>query len=150
MMVNGKIFKAIVGACISLSIFTACESQMLDLDSTRTTTAAGSKVAESKIFYDPEQQPSFPGGTQALLDFLDQNVSYPANFEGCAQGRVVVTFTINADGSISDPKVVRSLDKQLDAEALRVVGLMPKWIPAKMNGKSKKSKYTLPIVFKLK
>ena len=63
---------------------------------------------------------------------------------------MVVTFTINADGSISDPKVVRSLDKELDAEALRVVGLMPKWIPAKMNGKSKKSKYTLPIVFKSK
>lgn len=147
MIGSGKIFKAIVGACISLSIFTACESQMLDLDSTRTTTAAGT---ESKIFEDPEQQASFPGGTQALLDFLDQNVSYPANFEGCAQGRVVVTFTINVDGSITDPKVVRSLDKELDAEALRVVSLMPKWIPAKMNGKSKKSKYTLPIAFKSK
>ena len=61
---------------------------------------------------------------------------------------MVVSFTIDVDGSIVDPKVIRSVDKELDAEALRVVGLMPKWIPAKEKGKNKKSKFNLPILIK--
>lgn len=148
-MKRGKTFKAIVVVCICLSVFTACESQMIDLASTRATTTTLSQTADS-LFVDDEQPASFPGGQEALLAFLDQSVRYPEGYESCAQGRVVVRFTIDVDGSIVDPKVIRSLDPPLDKEALRVVGLMPKWIPAKMNGKSKKSKYTLPIVFKLK
>ena len=116
--------------------FMACESQMTGLDETR-----GS---------DYEQQASFRGGEQALLEFLDQNVRYPDGYEGCAQGRVVVTFTIDLDGSVINPRVTQSLDKPLDDEALRVVRLMPKWRPAKENGECKRVKYSLPIPFKLK
>ena len=147
-MKRGKIFKTIVGACISLSAFTACESQMKDLDPTRASTMTGSQAADSIIFVDDEQPASFPGGQEALLAFLDQNVRYPDGYDGCGQGRVVVCFTIDVDGSIVGPKVIRSVDKELDAEALRVVGLMPKWIPAKEKGKNKKSKINLPILIK--
>ena len=129
----------------------ACESQMMDLDVTRGSTTATIKTPVTTIIFDDyEQQASFPGGQKALLDFLDQNVSYPTDYEGCAQGRVVVSFTINEDGSIIEPKVEKSVCKELDAEALRVVGLMPKWIPAKYYGKAKKEKVFIPITFKLK
>ena len=149
MMKRGKTFKAIVVVCICLSVFTACESQMIDLASTRATTTTGSQTADS-LFVDDEQPASFPGGQEALLAFLDQSVRYPEGYESCAQGRVVVRFTIDVDGSIVDPKVIKSLDPPLDKEALRVVGLMPKWIPAKEKGKSKKSIYNLPILIKCK
>ena len=149
MMKRGKTFKAIVVVCICLSVFTACESQKNDLASTRATTTTGSQTADS-LFVDDEQPASFPGGQEALLAFLDQSVRYPEGYESCAQGRVVVRFTIDVDGSIVDPKVIRSLDPPLDKEALRVVGLMPKWIPAKEKGKSKKSIYNLPILIKCK
>jgi len=148
-MKRGKTFKAIVVVCICLSVFTACESQMIDLASTRATTTTGSQTADS-LFVDDEQPASFPGGQEALLAFLDQSVRYPEGYESCAQGRVVVRFTIDVDGSIVDPKVIRSLDPPLDKEALRVVGLMPKWIPAKEKGKNKRTEYVLPILIKTK
>ncbi|MBR6182067.1 MAG: energy transducer TonB [Prevotella sp.] len=122
---------------------------MIDLASTRATTTTGSQTADS-LFVDDEQPASFPGGQEALLAFLDQSVRYPEGYESCAQGRVVVRFTIDVDGSIVDPKVIRSLDPPLDKEALRVVGLMPKWIPAKEKGKNKRTEYVLPILIKTK
>ena len=148
-MKRGKTFKAIVVVCICLSVFTACESQMIDLASTRATTTTLSQTADS-LFVDDEQPASFPGGQEALLAFLDQSVRYPEGYESCAQGRVVVRFTIDVDGSIVDPKVIKSLDPPLDKEALRVVGLMPKWIPAKEKGKNKRTEYVLPILIKTK
>lgn len=139
----------ILAAVITTFAFMACESQMTGLDETR---GSEPKILApgGQIFVDYEQQASFPGGMRALLDFLDQNVRYPADYEGCAQGRVVVTFTIDFDGSIINPRVTQSLDKPLDDEALRVVRLMPKWIPAKEYGECKRVKYNLPIPFKLK
>ena len=145
MIKRGKIFKNIVGACIILSAFTACESQMKDLNPTRASSVTGSQAADSIIFVDDEQPASFPGGMEALLAFLDQNVRYPDGYDGCGQGRVVVSFTIDVDGSIVAPKVIRSVDKELDAEALRVVGLMPKWIPAKEKGKTRSQNFTCPF-----
>ena len=145
MIKRGKIFKTIVGACIILSAFTACESQMKDLNPTRASSMTGSQAADSIIFVDDEQPASFPGGMEALLAFLDQNVRYPDGYDGCGQGRVVVSFTIDVDGSIVAPKVIRSVDKELDAEALRVVGLMPKWIPAKEKGKTRSQNFTCPF-----
>lgn len=98
-----------------------------------------------------EQQPAFPGGNKALMKFIDDNLKYPDELaETDVQGRVLVTFTIERDGSVTDAKVVRSLHPLLDKEALRIVGLMPRWSPAKVEGESKKVKYHLPINFKLK
>ena len=148
MMKGLMTFKTILGACMSLTALSACESQMRDFNSSRATVTTEGIAAESKSLETNEQQASFPGGQEALLDFLDKNVRYPNSYDGCGQGRVVVSFIINADGSITHPKVERSVDKELDDEALRVVGLMPKWIPAKEKGKNKKSKFFLPILIK--
>ena len=96
-----------------------------------------------------EQMPSFPGGTQALMDYLKENTRWPGSPESCVQGRVVVSFVVEKDGSIGEPKVVKSLDPAFDAEALRVVSMMPKWIPGKFYGEATRVKYSLPIIFKL-
>lgn len=101
------------------------------------------------IFCDYEQQPSFPGGVNALLDYLKENIHWPLGHEeDCILGRVVVSFVVEKDGSISEAKVVRSLDPAFDAEALRVVASMPKWIPGKFNGESTRCKYNIPITFR--
>ena len=137
-------------AAVSIAFaFMACESRMTGLDETGSSETK-SLTPDSQVFADPEQQASFPGGMQALLDFLDQNLRYPNDYEGCAQGRVVVTFTIDVDGSIINPRVTLGIDKPLDEEALRVVRLMPKWRPAKENGVSKRVEYNLLIRFKVK
>ena len=94
--------------------------------------------------------PQFPGGPAALMEFLSKNVKYPQEaYKNGIQGRVIVTFVINKDGSISDAKVVKSVDPQLDEEALRVVHSMPNWIPGRQNGEPVNVKYTVPITFKL-
>lgn len=107
--------------------------------------------ASEEIFGDVvEQMPSFPGGTQALFEYLSANVRYPEDCEEtCVQGRVVVSFVVERDGSITEAKVVRSVYPSLDEEALRVVNGMPKWRPGKQNGNSVRTKYTIPITFKL-
>ena len=97
-----------------------------------------------------EQMPQFPGGPAALMEFLSKNVKYPQEaYKNGIQGRVIVTFVINKDGSISDAKVVKSVAPQLDEEALRVVHSMPNWIPGRQNGEPVNVKYTVPITFKL-
>lgn len=103
------------------------------------------------IFSDYEQQPSFPGGMQALREYLKENTHWPLGHEeDCISGRVVVCFVVEKDGSITHAKVVRSLAPAFDAEALRVVASMPKWMPGKRNGIVIRVKYCIPITFKSK
>ena len=135
---------------LCVTAFTACESQLVDLDATHATTTTVNRVDDSKVIVDEDAPPSFPGGDEALLDFLDKNVGYPKDYEGCASGRVIVSFTVDVDGSIIEPKVEKSICIELDREALRVVGLMPKWVPAKENGKNIKAFQTIPVIFKLR
>ena len=147
---KGRItFKTILGTCISLASLTSCESQMRDLNSFPATTITESITADSISPENYDQQASFPGGQEALLAFLDQNVRYPDCYDGCGQGRVVVSFSIDTDGIIVDPKVIRSVDKELDAEALRVVSLMPKWEPGYQGDSLVRVKYNLPVTFKM-
>lgn len=95
-----------------------------------------------------EVMPSFRGGQKALMAYLAENVQYPKDMEDtCAQGRVVVSFVVERDGSITESKVVRSVSQALDKEALRVVNAMPKWMPGKQNGNAVRVKYVLPITF---
>ena len=104
----------------------------------------------TKVWDVVEQMPSFKGGDQALLDWLHKNIHYPAIAEeNGIQGRVVCTFVVERDGSITDIKVVRPIDPSLDKEAVRVLKNMPKWIPGKQNGSSVRVKFTLPVTFKL-
>lgn len=106
----------------------------------------------NKIFNgdDVDQQPSFPGGTNALNTFIVSNLKYPvfAQEKGI-QGRVVVKFIVEKDGSISNVEVDRSVNPGLDNEAMRVVKAMPKWIPGQINGKAVKVECSHPFVFRL-
>jgi protein TonB len=105
---------------------------------------------ESKVFDVVEQMPSFPGGNGALLEYLATHVKYPVVAqENGVQGRVIVSFVVEKDGSITDVRVVRSVDPSLDREAARVVSSMPRWTPGKQNGSAVRVKYNVPVMFKL-
>lgn len=110
------------------------------------------KVTPEEHVYDvAEQMPEYPGGNQELMSYLVKNIKYPAEAEKNAiQGRVIVQFVVNTDGSIVDTKIIRGVDADLDKEALRVVNEMPKWKPGTQDGKVIRVKYTVPIAFKLK
>ena len=108
------------------------------------------KEEETKVFDVVEQMPSFPGGPSALMQYLNSNIKYPVVAEeNGVQGRVVCTFVVEKDGSITDVRVVKSVDPSLDKEAMRVVKSMPKWIPGKQNGSAVRVKYTVPVTFRL-
>lgn len=95
-----------------------------------------------------EVKPSFPGGDSALYEFLESNMQYPEEAKrNNEHGRVIVTFYIEKDGTVTNPRILRGRTPSLDAEALRIVSIMPKWTPGKFNGELKKVRYTLPISF---
>jgi len=94
--------------------------------------------------------PEFPGGMQALMAYLSKNIKYPSVAQDNGiQGRVLVSFVVNKDGSIVDPEVIKSVDAALDKEAMRVIKAMPKWNPGKQRGKPVRVKYTVPVLFRL-
>ena len=105
---------------------------------------------EPTIFEVVENMPDFPGGQAALMQYLAKNIKYPTIAqENGTQGRVIVQFVVNKDGSIVDAKVVRSVDPYLDKEALRVINTMPKWKPGMQRGKPVRVKFTVPVMFRL-
>ena len=104
-----------------------------------------------KVYEMVEQMPEYPGGMPALIEFLKSNMKYPKDAETQkVEGKVLVLFVVETDGSISDVKVAKKVFPSLDAEAVRVVQAMPKWAPGKIKGRSVKVRYTLPIMFRLK
>ena len=108
------------------------------------------KQEEDKVFQVVEEQPVFPGGMEALMNYLKKDMKYPKEAQDKGiQGRVIVQFVVNKDGSICDAKVVKAVDPLLDAEALRAVNAMPKWIPGKQKGEPVRVRFTLPLSFHL-
>lgn len=104
----------------------------------------------TKIFTNVEQMPMYPGGEGALLGYLRDNIHYPTvAAENGMQGRVVVGFVVERDGSITDVKILRGVDPSLDREAMRVVKSMPRWNPGKQNGSAVRVKYQVPVSFRL-
>ena len=103
---------------------------------------------EPNVYDMVEKMPSFPGGSEALKEYLKKNTRYP-NPDACIQGRVVVVFVVDEKGNLSDVKVARSVESSLDAEAVRVVKSMPRWNPGIEKGKAVKVRYTLPVTFRL-
>ena len=104
----------------------------------------------TKVFDVVEEMPSFPGGSAALMSYLNGNTKYPVVAqENGVQGKVIISFVVERDGSISDVRVARSVDPSLDREAQRVVKSMPRWTPGKQNGQTVRVKYTVPVVFRL-
>ncbi len=113
-------------------------------------TQAPKPEVATKVFDVVEEMPSFPGGNAALMSYLNSNTKYPVVAqENGVQGRVIISFVVERDGSISDVKVARSVDPSLDREAQRVVKSMPRWTPGKQNGQTVRVKYTVPVVFRL-
>ena len=103
---------------------------------------------ENKVFESVEEMPSFPGGMSALMKYLADNVKYPVDAqENGLQGRVVVSFVVERDGSITNVQAVRSVYPSLDSEAVRVVEAMPRWKPGKLNGLPVRVKYNVPVTF---
>ena len=116
----------------------------------KTTKVTKKTSATDKVYEVCEQMPTFPGGDAALMKYLSENVKYPAlAIKAQEQGRVVVSFTVEKDGAISDVKVARSVTPSLDAEAVRVVKAMPKWTPGKQGGQLVRVRYNVPVSFKL-
>ena len=107
-------------------------------------------VEDNKIFEVVEQKPSFPGGDGALMSWLSQNIKYPSiAAEIGVQGRVIVQFVVEKDGSITDVKIAKSVDPSLDKEAARVIKSMPHWIAGRQNGSPVRVRFTVPVNFKL-
>ena len=108
------------------------------------------KLQGTPFFEVVEQMPEYPGGMAAALEYIQKNMRYPevAKKNG-TQGRVTVQFIIDKGGNVTDPKVIRAVDKDLDAEAIRLVGTMPKWKPGMQKGQAVAVKYTLPVMFRL-
>lgn len=105
---------------------------------------------KERVFENTEQTASFPGGQAALMQFLAAHLIYPEQAaQNGIQGRVIVKFIIEKDGSITNPEIVRGVNEDLDKEALRVVKLMPEWKPGRNNGVAVRSWYYLPVIFKL-
>ena len=103
-----------------------------------------------KVFDTVEQMPEYPGGMQAMIAFLQTNMKYPEDAaKQKVEGRVMVQFIVETDGSISDVHVAKQVFPSLDAEAIRVVQAMPKWTPGKEKGNVVRVKYNLPIVFRM-
>ena len=116
-----------------------------------TAESMGSKDGDEGRFVVVESQPEYPGGMGELMRFLSKNVRYPAAAQQArVQGKVIVEFLVGTDGSISDIKVKHSVCPELDAEAMRVIGLMPKWRPGEQRGKAVSVRYEMPIEFRLK
>ena len=102
------------------------------------------------VFNVVEQMPSFPGGMEALMQYLAKNMRYPVEAQkNKVQGRVVVGFIVSKDGDIKKAHILRGVDPELDAEAIRVIESMPRWIPGMQRGKAVAVSYTLPVMFRL-
>ncbi len=108
------------------------------------------EVEEEEIFMRVEKAPAFPGGQKAMMEYLMKNIKYPAACqEAGIQGRVIVSFVVNKDGSIQNVEVIRGVHEKLDAEAVRVVKSMPAWSPGEQQGRKVRSKFQLPVFFRL-
>lgn len=105
---------------------------------------------EQEVFDVVENMPEFPGGTTAMMEYIAKNLRYPAKaHQAGIQGRVIASFIVEKDGSISHPGIMRSVNPDLDAEAIRVLSAMPKWKPGTQRGKEVRVRYTVPVNFKL-
>jgi protein TonB len=102
------------------------------------------------VYYGVEQMPQFPGGDEEMMKFIKDNLHYPPVAVAAGiEGRLTIRFVVSRDGDVTDVKVIRGIDAACDKEAVRVVKLMPKWIPGRQEGRNVPVFYTLPIVYKL-
>lgn len=130
--------------------FKSSEDDGSEVDQTPVSSNEPEVVEEEEVFVRVEVQPSFPGGPKKMMEYLQKNLKYPASCqEAGIQGRVIVSFVVEKDGKISKVEVIRPVNEKLDAEAVRVVQSMPSWTPGEQQGKKVRSKFQLPVVFRI-
>lgn len=146
-----KVVKKVVEKVSTKVDFSAPKLTKISEKATKSASAATAPYEDgTKVFENPEEMPSFPGGRVALMKWLAKRMKYPKEAEEKGiKGRVICTFVVEKNGKITDVKVMRSVHPLLDAEALRVVRSMPKWQPGKLNGKPVRVKFTIPLTFNL-
>lgn len=133
------VLMTVVFSTMSMSITMADNSATKEAD----------EVVQEELWI-AEPQPQFPGGDLALREWIKQNMVYPQEaIEKGIEGRVIVKFTIEEDGTVTNGKILRGVDPLLDNEALRLVSIMPKWSPGRFAGKDIRTMYNLPVLFKL-
>ena len=143
-MSRGKTIYKVLGLWALLVFLPGCAAEKEPLI---TSPLSHGVIIEPKI---PEEvYPKFPGGTEKMFEFINENLRWP-DTEADVQGRVIVLFTVEKDGSLSDIKVAKSLDPLFDKEAVRVVKSMPKWKPGMDNGEPIRVRYSVPVTFQLK
>ena len=128
----------------------AVEQEEIPFEATKVDESAPLAANTDEVFKVVEVDPEFPGGVEALYKYLAENIKYPLMAKNNkVEGRVFITFVIEKDGNVSDAKVLRSVNEELDAEALRVINAMPKWKPGMQQGVPVRVQYNIPITFKL-
>lgn len=143
-----------LNSCLSKEKQTDESTTTQAISSLPETPAASPEVAveepKGEAYVVVEEQPVYPEGNAAMMKFLSDNIKYPVEAqEKNIQGRVITNFVVEKDGSLSDIQVVRSVDPLLDAEAIRVLKLMPNWKPGKQSGENVRVRFTLPVIFRL-
>ena len=143
--------KSIIGIMASLIALSACSEMTECAMETKPAPPAVTKVKEKIWSCGVEQMPSFPGGQNALLEYLAANVRYPDDCEDtCVQGRVIVSFIVETDGSITDVVKLRDIGCRIADRVANAVSIMPKWIPGKLNDKAVRVRYVLAYSFFLR
>ena len=138
-MSRGKSIYKVLGLWALIVILTGCAAEKEPL-------------IISPLSYDKLTEPTmpeYPGGFEKMFEFIANNLRWPGDDDSCIQGRVVVSFIVEKDGSLTDVKVIKSLDPAFDKEAIRVVKSMPKWEPGMWRGKPARVHYCIPIKFRL-
>ena len=138
-MTRGKSIYKVLGLWALIIILTGCAAEK---DPLITSPLSYDRLTEPTM-------PEYPGGFEKMFEFIANNLHWPGDDDSCIQGRVVVSFIVEKDGSLTDVKVVRSLDPSFDKEAVRIVKSMPKWEPGMWNGKPARVKFFVPIRFRL-
>jgi periplasmic protein TonB len=142
--------RSLYARVLVLSVFLALVYGFPTYGQSNPSRADSTRASQDTVFTVPEVAPHFPGGQDALLSFLNKQVTYPVEAkEKDIQGRVIVSFVITKEGHVSDVHIARSVHTSLDKEAMRVVRLLPNWAPGTINGRPVAVRYNLPISFKL-
>lgn len=143
-MKRNRFILLIAAACMAIGM----EAQVSQEIQPATNASKPATDNNEQVYEKVDQSPSFPGGDEELMKWLRKNMKYPASaMENDIQGKVIVQFVIEKDGSVVDPQVTHSVDPSLDKEALRVVRAMPKWVPGKQKGKAVRVRFNIPITF---
>ncbi len=131
-------------------LFLMCAMAVMCLVTANAQKTVVSQSSQS-VYDEVEMMPEFPGGMQAMIEYLNTNIKYPKDaIKQEVGGRVMVMFVVETDGSLSNVRVARKVFPSLDAEAVRVVKTMPKWKPGKEKGRPVRVNFTMPIVFSIK